>query len=240
MKEKNNFIILIFILSICISSCKSFNKDYIDNFNPNGRLVELKIDALFKKKIMGKIVNEIVNQDLKDSLNTINKMNNNGLMDYSNEFNYALSVLGEIQKEDLWEATVSSYQARFDYMSNVISNSENIDSLISNPPTSIYSDNKDYVEYVEDKNYSEAENTEIQEKQKENIENIEYVLQVLSYSKELVNKIVFSELKLIAQDKNYHVYEFSILNNNEEFESMSFSIKVKFDEDGMYSGWEEI
>ncbi|MBK5203312.1 MAG: hypothetical protein JJE45_06305 [Prolixibacteraceae bacterium] len=174
---------------------------------------------------------------------TLNRANNNGFIDdYFNDFFNALSLLTgeESFKESLRKAITKTYQARLDYMIKVISNSENIDSLISDPPTSIYPDNKDYIEYVEDKNYSETENSEIQKKQKENIENIEYVLQTLLDTKKLVNNIVFSELRLIAKDENYHVYEFSILNNNEEFKSLSFSIKVKFDKDGMYSGWEEI
>lgn len=220
---------LLCVLLIISSGCNSLKKDYINKFNPNGRLSELEIDFKFKQKIMGDIVNNRVNEDL---INELNEANNNGLVNYLNDSFYELSLFtGETLKEKITKELTEKYQSRFDYMMYVISNNEKIDSLIANPPLNIN---------IEGENISTHNDSEIQKKQKENKENIEYVLDVLYNTKNLVDDIVFSELKLISKGENYQVYEFSVLNNGEEYESLTFKIKVEFNEDGMYSGWKGI
>jgi len=238
MKNYINLNILLSVLLILTSGCNSLKKDYIDKFNPNGRLSELQIDSKFKQEIMGDIVNKRVNEDLIDELN---EANNNGLVNYFNDALYELSIFtGETIKEKITKELTKKYQSRFDYMMYIISNYENIDSVIANPPLNINIDNEDQNNLIDNENISTQNNSEIKKKQKENEENIEYVLEVLSNTKYLVDDIVFSELKLISKGENYQVYEFSVLNNVEEFESLTFKVKVEFNEDGMYSSWKGI
>ena len=202
MKKQCEFLCAYLILSFLaigfVSCNKHFKKDYIDNFDPNGRCEELKIDSIAKQKATYEWAMEQLNEEYAER----KQIAENNIFSSSN------SAIGWLSG--------SLTESYFEYLSHLIM----------------------YDIFLDDESLKLIEEYEAKEYNYSSVLKAKKRLEEYNnFIKQFRCKLVLSPLIESSCGMNYIIYIVSFENSDVR---TRMTIKISFDDKGIYTYWEEI